>query len=1037
MVYIKKLVIYGFKSFAKRTEIVFDKEVNVILGANGSGKSNVSDAICFALGRLSIKSMRAAKAKNLLFLGSKYVKPVKEAYVELVFDNSSRLFGLDTDEVSLARIVKRNGQSIYKINAETKTRTEVIELLAQAGIDPHGFNIILQGQIQYIVRMHSEERRKIIEEVAGISIYESKKEKSLHELEKTEEKLKDISATLRERRLYLKNLEEERAEALKFQELQVNLKKYKASILTKKIEEKQKELDKINASMEEKVLQKDKLRATVQKNQAEIQDLQEKIMQINKSIQQATGVEQESLHNQIANLKAEIEGLKVRKEGYENRKNEVERRIDEIKNSMPNLEKEIVELRQESPILAKKAQDLKKKKDELAKIEEERNKLINLRTEFFSLKEISKDKEKQLTRAQSESESILRQIEEISTRLSLKSEEECIANINSFRQSLQEKEKRLLILHETELTNAKLISVAESEIERNNKIKSQVEKIDICPLCQSKITPEHINHVSSHSNEKIKEYRLQLESSQKEIQKIHDERNLLNNDIRELKLKLLSIESELIRHKNIKDKKEQLKNHVNNEKSIKDEMIRIEERRKVLEVKIIDLPKIEEKYDSILLEIEEISSRTKDDADTALLYKERELENIRNIIKHSSKDLITIKTEIDALTINNKTKSDLLITKQKQEEELNTRFKKMFETRDNIQKSIHEKSINLSEIQNEIRNLEEQINYFKIGKAKLEAERDAVSMEMQEFTGLEIIKASFEVLEEKIKKTQETLNQIGSINMRALEVYDGVKKEYDLVEQKVQTLEKEKEEIMKIIDEIDKKKMRSFMKTFRSMNELFTRNFSRLYNKGIAYLELENEEDIFTGGVNIVVKLAKGKYFDVTSLSGGEQTLVALSLLFAIQEYKPYHFYIFDEIDAALDKRNSERLASLINQYMKSGQYIVITHNDAIIMKSNVLYGVSMHEGVSKVLSLKVSDAKNMADQIAQEERLKALEDKSGVTSEGEGIEQVASEEDSEEEDSQEEEEEPGEEPSAEEIEEIESEENLEDIKEKDKLEFK
>jgi len=93
-------------------------------------------------------------------------------------------------------------------------------------------------------------------------------------------------------------------------------------------------------------------------------------------------------------------------------------------------------------------------------------------------------------------------------------------------------------------------------------------------------------------------------------------------------------------------------------------------------------------------------------------------------------------------------------------------------------------------------------------------------------------------------------------------------------------------------------------------------------------------------------------------LSGGEQTLVALSLLFAIQEFKPYHFYIFDEIDAALDKRNSERLAALLNQYMKSGQYIVITHNDAIIMKSNVLYGVSMQEGVSKILSLKVGNEK-------------------------------------------------------------------------------
>ena len=229
-------------------------------------------------------------------------------------------------------------------------------------------------------------------------------------------------------------------------------------------------------------------------------------------------------------------------------------------------------------------------------------------------------------------------------------------------------------------------------------------------------------------------------------------------------------------------------------------------------------------------------------------------------------------------------------------------------------------------------------------------------MEFSEYIGIELLQGSIPSLEDRLKKAQESLLTIGSINMRALEVYEEVKKEYDLVQEKVNILQKEKEEIMKIIEEIDRKKTRTFMKTFKSLNELFSENFSKLSSKGVAYLELENQEDIFAGGTSIVVKLAKGKYFDVTSLSGGEQTLVALSLLFAIQEYKPYHFYVFDEIDAALDKRNSERLAALLSQYMKSGQYIVITHNDAIIVNSSVLYGVSMHEGVSKVLSLKLGD---------------------------------------------------------------------------------
>ena len=117
---------------------------------------------------------------------------------------------------------------------------------------------------------------------------------------------------------------------------------------------------------------------------------------------------------------------------------------------------------------------------------------------------------------------------------------------------------------------------------------------------------------------------------------------------------------------------------------------------------------------------------------------------------------------------------------------------------------------------------------------------------------------------------------------------------------------------------------------------------------------MENRKEPFEGGINISIKAGHGKYLDVTSLSGGEQTLVALSLIFAIQELNPYCFYILDEIDAALDKRNSERLAGLLNRYMKKGQYIVISHNDEVISNATNIYGVSMHDGISKIISLRV-----------------------------------------------------------------------------------
>src|SRR3989339_1857130 len=111
MAHIKKMVMHGFKSFAQKTEVVFDEGINVVIGPNGSGKSNITDSLCFVLGRLSIKSMRAARAAHLIFSGNKDYKGANEAYVEIVFDNSDKTFALDNADIIIRRIVRKNGLS--------------------------------------------------------------------------------------------------------------------------------------------------------------------------------------------------------------------------------------------------------------------------------------------------------------------------------------------------------------------------------------------------------------------------------------------------------------------------------------------------------------------------------------------------------------------------------------------------------------------------------------------------------------------------------------------------------------------------------------------------------------------------------------------------------------------------------------------------------------------------------------------------------------------------------------------------------------
>ena len=187
-------------------------------------------------------------------------------------------------------------------------------------------------------------------------------------------------------------------------------------------------------------------------------------------------------------------------------------------------------------------------------------------------------------------------------------------------------------------------------------------------------------------------------------------------------------------------------------------------------------------------------------------------------------------------------------------------------------------------------------------------------------------------------------------------MYDAAEKEYGVLTEKKNVLAKEKEDVLSLINEIEKDKKTVFLTAFNSVQEHFTRLFTHLSKKGQeAHLELESPEIIFDQGMNIKVKLSGDKFLDLRGLSGGEKTLTALAFLFAVQEHDPATFYILDEVDAALDKHNSKTFAQHIRSYCDKAQYLVISHNDSVITEADTLYGVSVNEhGVSNVVSMKL-----------------------------------------------------------------------------------
>ncbi|MEN9561677.1 MAG: hypothetical protein RIQ56_950, partial [Candidatus Parcubacteria bacterium] len=206
---LKRLEIVGFKSFSKKTILDFSNATTAIVGPNGSGKSNVAEAFRFALGEQSMKSMRGKRAEDLIWNGSASSPRSNRASVSIAFDNSRRMFKVDFDEVSVERVVFRDGTSEYSINGSRVRLRDVEELLAGANIGETGHHIISQGEADRILMANPRERRQMLEDALGLAVYEFKKREAEKKLLKTEENIGQVNALRRELSPHLRFLEKQ------------------------------------------------------------------------------------------------------------------------------------------------------------------------------------------------------------------------------------------------------------------------------------------------------------------------------------------------------------------------------------------------------------------------------------------------------------------------------------------------------------------------------------------------------------------------------------------------------------------------------------------------------------------------------------------------------------------------------------------------------------------------------------------------------------------------------------------------------------
>ncbi len=491
------------------------------------------------------------------------------------------------------------------------------------------------------------------------------------------------------------------------------------------------------------------------------------------------------------------------------------------------------------------------------------------------------------------------------------------------KDTLKELEEQHEKISELQKTITTLENIREGNEQKINDLKQRKANLegDIIKTEKSLHLDSADTDASRDAKQKLK---AKLNSIDKELEKLREDVLVSNKSLADLKIK-----------------KQQLRNQISQlrDPALIAELNTFEEQKTSLNEEIIN----------INAEIKNIDIQLND-----MLAAEKA--NTEKIIKQNEKYESEFNEEIEGLEKKICEDSKRLSEKEKQEEVFHSKFKELFSKRTKENESIQRDEIKIDSILENVRQIEIKNNGISLELAKVNAELAGLEQDFEQYEGVKLITNRGEdELKREINRFERLKDQMGSVNMKSLEIYEAVVKEYEALIEKKTKIETEKDEILNLMAELDQKKSGLFMQTFDAVNENFQKIFSDLSKKGKAFLQLEDPKNPFEAGMSLKVKISSNKFLDIRSLSGGEKTLTTLAFIFAVQEYRPASFYVLDEVDAALDKHNSEKFSHLIRNYCNNAQYIIISHNDSIISEADSLYGISMADhGISKVTSLKI-----------------------------------------------------------------------------------
>jgi len=980
--YLKKINLNGFKSFAEKCEIDFKPGITAIVGPNGAGKSNIVDAIRWVLGESSAKSLRTSTSiSDVIFTGSKTKEPKTRASVALTFDNTDKYLNTEFSEIEIKRTIYADGENEYLINGAKVRLKDITNLFIDSGASKESFNIISQGSITDVITSKPEERRAMIESAAGVLKYKKRKEESLRKLGSTKENMERIDLLLNELELTIGPLKEQSVVATKYLEFKKELADTEISLIVHEIanfneifNEKKESITKLNEEIANMDISFNKDSSEMEKIKLNIIKLDEKISKSNETLFKLTG--------NIADLDSE------KRVATERKKFEVDDAA--LHNTMVFLKEEELSLKKNLDTLTTEIKILNNNIIKNQKLEDEKttelNNLLKFKTSSDGKiallgKNILETKDKiNLLEEQIESDATL----PYAVKSVLSNPK--LSGVHSIIGKIIKMEENVSLAIETSLGYSSNIIITDDE----SVAKECINYLNVNRLGRATFFPLNIikpKYVDKDIIERIKqvdgfidiaanlvEFDPKYESIIKNqlgnvlVVKNIDALNLIAR-ITEYRYKIVSLTGEIL-HTGGSITGGSKKNTT----GVINQEFELNKLKKILKDNQNDLKETEKSHNKLLEEIKLVEVAVYEKNKTSAYLTETL--NRKNISQNDLNNLFKAKA------------SELKGTKNTLNKALDKDINKILENYYNkvSEKEVLEKNLNalkeekstLSDKLEEIENLSKKTNteYSKLQNDLKELEIEFSKADILLDSHLGVLSENYNMTFEKAKNSyalsipvieakdivsnlKRQIKSMGDVNTGSISEYERLNKRYTFLLNQKEDINASIDNLLTIITEMDEIMQERFTKTFNNIKKEFAIVFKTLFKGGEGILKLTDPDNILETGIEIIAMPPGKKLNSITLLSGGEKSLTAIALLFAIINVFPVPFCILDEIEAALDDVNVETFGKYLEQKKTTSQFIIITHKKKTMEYADSLYGITMPEsGTSKLVSVELEKAK-------------------------------------------------------------------------------